>query len=436
LVAAFVILLSLACTDRGKQPTENPQENLPPSTPTTISPADGAVNVSPDFVLTWESIDPEGDNMEYWLYFGPDSIPSHTGPMWGRDYYESPWPKQIKARQMLAHIYELQSAYRDQYGSYCLNGVTTRAGDSSFAVLGFYPDSDDVYSYTNIASYNTFTCAATASNLDFDATNDVWVVNDGGTITCTTNDLALDPWDFPYEINTTYYWQVTVRDDHNNQVTGPVSTFTSGPDTLEINWYPTIPRLIAPADGSTGALDEIIFTWGCTDPDGDPLSYDLYFDVDPNHNWPRQRWLTAKYRPSPWYSRAIMQDMMMQIYEGQLAYFGQHGEYGLNGITASYGYDNFAPLGVIIDSLDIYTYTMTVAYGSHFLCTATATNLDDDATTDVWTIDETGELVCIIDDFLLLLEPSNTTYYWRIAARDNHGNVSMSPMRTFVAIGP
>jgi len=44
----------------------------------------------------------------------------------------------------------------------------------------------------------------------------------------------------------------------------------------------------------------------------------------------------------------------------------------------------------------MYTYAI-VAAANTFTATATA-NLDDDATVDTWTIDQTGVLTCTIDD--------------------------------------
>jgi hypothetical protein len=53
-------------------------------------------------------------------------------------------------------------------------------------------------------------------------------------------------------------------------------------------------------------------------------------------------------------------------------------------------------LAIEIISSARYDYTMAVN-GVNFTCTATA-NLDDDATIDTWTIDDTGDLICVIDD--------------------------------------
>jgi len=89
--------------------------------------------------------------------------------------------------------------------------------------------------------------------------------------------------------------------------------------------------------------------------------------------------------------------ILKQIYTMQRAYFVENDAYCRNGITANAANPQaFAPLAVEIMPTARYNYVMTVA-GATFTCTATA-NLDDDATNDVWTIDQTGQLVCTSDD--------------------------------------
>lgn len=89
--------------------------------------------------------------------------------------------------------------------------------------------------------------------------------------------------------------------------------------------------------------------------------------------------------------------ILKQVYTMQRAYFVEHDAYCRNGVTASAAAPTaFAPLAVEIMPSARYTYVMVVA-GATFTCTATA-NLDDDATNDVWTIDQNGNLVCTSDD--------------------------------------
>ena len=62
---------------------------------------------------------------------------------------------------------------------------------------------------------------------------------------------------------------------------------------------------------------------------------------------------------------------------------------------------NFATIGIEIPAGARYLYNITVANAAALTITATATGLDDDASNDVWQIDQDGILVCTTDDAIL-----------------------------------
>jgi prepilin-type N-terminal cleavage/methylation domain-containing protein len=89
--------------------------------------------------------------------------------------------------------------------------------------------------------------------------------------------------------------------------------------------------------------------------------------------------------------------ILKQVYTMQRCYFIENDHYCRNGIVAdASNLTAFAPLAVELISTARYAYTMTVN-GTTFICTATA-NLDDDATIDTWSIDQTGALTCVTND--------------------------------------
>ena len=91
--------------------------------------------------------------------------------------------------------------------------------------------------------------------------------------------------------------------------------------------------------------------------------------------------------------------VLKQIYTMQHAYRQEYDAYWGNGLTASALGDPtaFGRIGVDIMVTARYTYTL-VAAANTFTATATSGVLDDDATADVWTIDENGDLQCTTDD--------------------------------------
>ena len=75
---------------------------------------------------------------------------------------------------------------------------------------------------------------------------------------------------------TTYYWQIVAEDNHEESTEGPIWDFTTE------NNPPYTPSNPDPSDGATGVDVDADLSWTCSDPDGDPLTYDVYFgDTSP-----------------------------------------------------------------------------------------------------------------------------------------------------------
>jgi prepilin-type N-terminal cleavage/methylation domain-containing protein len=92
--------------------------------------------------------------------------------------------------------------------------------------------------------------------------------------------------------------------------------------------------------------------------------------------------------------------VLKQVYTMQHACRHEFDSYCLDGVIADNITPNsFARIGVDIYPSFRYAYTM-VADSNTFTCTATS-NLDDDKTDDVWTIDQDGALKCTSDDAVM-----------------------------------
>ncbi|MGB2769448.1 MAG: type II secretion system protein [Candidatus Zixiibacteriota bacterium] len=94
--------------------------------------------------------------------------------------------------------------------------------------------------------------------------------------------------------------------------------------------------------------------------------------------------------------------ILKQVYEMQRAYRQEKDSYypsdGSTIVVQPGG--TFGPLGVELMPSARYSYSLT-ANRTGFVVTAgsrDANGLDDDATLDVWTIDQTGTLTCVTDD--------------------------------------
>ena len=90
--------------------------------------------------------------------------------------------------------------------------------------------------------------------------------------------------------------------------------------------------------------------------------------------------------------------ILKQIYTMERTYRGENSTYWAGGPGDSTNQNALRTIGVEIGATAMYAYTITAVAGTSFLATATATGLDDDATNDVWTIDQEGRLVNTTND--------------------------------------
>lgn len=86
--------------------------------------------------------------------------------------------------------------------------------------------------------------------------------------------------------------------------------------------------------------------------------------------------------------------LLKQIYTMERTYRQATGSYGDLGVANVTGPGIFPQIGVEIMATAVYSYSIAGAQ-NNFTATATA-NLDDDATMDIWTIDETGLLAVTV----------------------------------------
>ena len=93
--------------------------------------------------------------------------------------------KQSEAKGILKQIYTMERTYRQENGAYL-----TCANHADLNSLGVeIVDAQVLYAYSVALNGTGFTATATA-NLDDDATNDVWTIDDLGNLQCTSNDVT------------------------------------------------------------------------------------------------------------------------------------------------------------------------------------------------------------------------------------------------------
>jgi prepilin-type N-terminal cleavage/methylation domain-containing protein len=103
----------------------------------------------------------------------------------------APKSKQSEARLILKQIYTNEQAHRQEADGFFIPG----AGASAANPLAFRSILIEIaptarYTYTIAGDSNTFVATATCSNLDDDATLDVWTIDQTGLMTCVSDDAT------------------------------------------------------------------------------------------------------------------------------------------------------------------------------------------------------------------------------------------------------
>ncbi len=96
--------------------------------------------------------------------------------------------QQAQVRRTLKEVYTAQRLHWLGTNTYGCDGATASASNpNGFVTIGVQIMSSARYTYTLVADSSTFTCTATA-NLDDDPTDDIWQIDETGTLVCISND--------------------------------------------------------------------------------------------------------------------------------------------------------------------------------------------------------------------------------------------------------
>jgi uncharacterized protein (TIGR02145 family) len=355
--------------------------NAPPSLPSTPQPSDGSTNQLINIFLSWSCTDPDNDPLTYDIYFSPSNPPalistgqsattfnpgglsynttyywkivahddqSNTteGVIWSFITQDEPiWycgdllndtrddqtynTVQIGDQCWMAenlnigamvqstteltnnsiiekYCYDNNTANCDTYGSlYQWNEMmeyTTTEGTKGICPIEWHIPTDTEWCTLTLFVDPTVNCNA----IEFSGTNagtkmkstSGW--NYGGNGTNTSGFTALpgaslnntgyfydlgsraDFWSST-EINTSYAWGRSLISSYANVDRGSAEKnygfSVRCVKSENINHPPSLPSAPQPSDGETNHLINTTLSWSCTDPENDPLTYDVYFGM-------------------------------------------------------------------------------------------------------------------------------------------------------------
>ena len=222
---------------------------------------------------------------------------------------------------------------------------------------------------------------------------------------------------------TTYYWQIVAHDDHRHTIAGPVWSFTT---EYIVNFAPNSPADPVPADSANNQSINVDLSWTCTDPENDPLTYDIYFGLTTSPPLVRSAQTGTSYDPGvlndsiPYYWQIVARDNHTHITPGPVWTFMT--EYILN-------YDPNHPSSPAPADSSI---NQSLSSNLSWICT----DPDNDpltydvyfGTTSTPPLVRSGQTGTVYDLGILA---DTTVYYWQIIAHDNHHHSVPGPVWMF-----
>lgn len=238
--------------------------NQPPYPPSSPLPLNGAINVLTNTILSWTGGDPDGDLCTYDVYFSVNNPPEKIAD-------------NVSTTAFSPGILGYNTTYYWQVVTWDYFGISTSGLLWSFTTTSNHPP----YPASNPSPANGTINVAQNADLS-------WAGGDPDAIDTVTYDVYFGTSNPPTKVksnqsatvydpgmmlsNTTYYWMIVSWDNHGASTDGPTWTYKT-----KINHAPYVPSYLLPSNGSTGISLTPILLWDDLDPDGDPLTFDVYF---------------------------------------------------------------------------------------------------------------------------------------------------------------
>ncbi len=236
--------------------------NSPP-TLTYIEPTNGEVGLpAKGVILKWEAQDPDGDPVSFDVYFGTQSDP----PLVLKDTTKTQF---VIDELDPGEIYYWKIVAEDSNGLKAVGPVWTFSTLKNLPpVLTYYEPEDGAI--VNVEGVKLRWTAADPNGDD--VTYDVFFGKQPDP-PLVSKDTTQNSYDLPkLEFDTTYYWKIVAKDTKGLSTEGPVWSFKT-----PANSPPTL-AYIEPGNGEVGLPAKgVILKWEAQDPDGDPVSFDVYF---------------------------------------------------------------------------------------------------------------------------------------------------------------
>jgi len=213
-------------------------QNNPPNVPERPNPSNGANNVSINPILSWQCSDPDNDSLTYDVYFGTSSNPPKVATVTSSSY--NPGTLQYDT----TYYWKIIASDGKATTSGPVWHFTT--GDNNPPNAPYNPHPSDGATGVSVNPTLTWQC----SDPDGDALEyKISLTEVGSNIVSQSSWFSTNSHTFSnLDYGTTYEWKVIARDVHGATTAGPAWTFTT---ETQSNHAPYTPSNPTPANGAT-----------------------------------------------------------------------------------------------------------------------------------------------------------------------------------------
>lgn len=257
-----LILALNSCDDK--------DENTPPEKAVLTFPDKDAVNIDQNVKLKWDAaIDKDNDKVVYDVYLGTKASPDAkvSNKQTTTEYLTSELKANTKYYWMVITTDPDGEMSKSEIRSF-----TTLNNSPGVVTLTLPANDANTVSQTPTLTWQAVT--------DPDGDNIVYDVY-CGTEAIPVNKVSSDLAEVSYtcsenlNANTKYYWKVVAKDANGGSGSSAVNYFTT------LNNSPHAFNLSLPENNSTNAELNVSLSWeASTDPDQDPVVYDVYFGTE------------------------------------------------------------------------------------------------------------------------------------------------------------
>ncbi|MFC1556930.1 hypothetical protein ACFL5L_02980 [candidate division KSB1 bacterium] len=389
------------------------EENPTPYEPLNPSPADASTGISVSTGLSWTGGGPSGTTVTYDIYYGTDDPP----PLVQSDNSTASYDPGTSLSYNTTYFWKIVSKNNSA-------GLSTSGAVWSFTtgldLTPYEPSSPSPADASTGISVSTGLSWTGGGPSGTTVTYDIYFGTSGSPPLVQSGNSAASYNPGTLSSGTTYYWKIVSKNTAQGlSRSGDVWSFTTFS-----NQAPNQPGNPSPSNGATGVSLSTGLSWTGGDPDGDAVTYDIYFGTSGSPPLVQSNNSAASYNPGTLSSGTT--------YYWKIVAKDEHGASTAGSVWSFTATSNQAPnlpANPMPANAELYVSWYagfgwtggdpdgdTVTYDIYLGTTNPPPLLQPDNPTNSYYLDTLS---------------ATTTYYWKIVAKDEHGASTAGPVWTF-----